>query len=52
MRRYYSEGEPLDRVERDELAKVEDQVNACYRRKLDYANAAERFAHERTLQRD
>ena len=52
LRRYYPKSEPLDRVERDELAKVEDQINARYRKKLDYHNAAERFAHERTLQRE
>ena len=52
LRRYYPKGEPLDRVERDELAKVEDQVNARYHKKLHYQSAAERFAHEWTLQRE
>ena len=47
VRRYYPKDEPLDRVERDELTKVEDQINARYRKKLDYANAAERFAQAR-----
>ena len=52
LRRYYPKGEPLDRVERDELAKVEDQINARYRKKLGYHNAADRFAQERTIQRE
>ena len=49
-RRYSSKCEPLDHVERDELAKVEDQINARYRKKLNYHNAAHRFEQARTLQ--
>ena len=45
LRRYYPKSEPLDRVERDELAKVEHQINTRYRKQLDYDNAADRFAH-------
>ncbi|MCY4128230.1 MAG: IS30 family transposase [Gammaproteobacteria bacterium] len=52
LRRYYPKHEPLDRVERDELAKVEDQIDRRYRKLLNYNNAADRFAHERTIQRE
>ena len=50
LRRYYPKSVPLDRVERDELAKVEDQINSRYRKQLDYHNAAERFEQARTSQ--
>ena len=50
LRRYYPKNEPLDRVEKDELAKVERQINHRYRKKLDYSNAIERFAQEQTRQ--
>lgn len=47
LRRHFPKGEPLDRVERDELAKVEDPINARYRKILDYDNATTRFSHKR-----
>ena len=52
LRRNYPKHEPLDRVEQDESTKVEDQINRRYRKLLSYDNAADRFAHERTNQRE
>ena len=45
LQRYYPKSEPFDRVERDELDKVEHRINTRYRKKIGNNNAADRIGH-------